>query len=197
MQPHLSFPTFPHSEGIRTTRQRIDEELSSGFRTLSLEVSIQADARRLFHALTAPEYLEAWLCLPGELPEGSTVAASTDQDFVIQHFCDGRPSILISGRYLVCRRRSLMFSWRADGDLCVPETMVDIRLRGDFERTKLVLRHSGFASRHDFAWHKNLWNASLSRLAALLGSIDRQHSPDVTRLDETDRVLRRGSELAS
>jgi uncharacterized protein YndB with AHSA1/START domain len=195
MQPHLSLLPHFHSEGIRAVRQRFDEELSTGF--LSVEVSIQADARRLFNALTAPEYLEAWLCLPDERPGCSTVATRTDQDYVIEHSCDGNPSILISGRFLVCRRRNLTLSWRVDGDVNVRETQVDIRLRGEFERTKLTLRHSGFASRHDFAWHKALWNASLTRLAALFGSTDRQQEPAVTRHDEPGRDFRRGSELAS
>jgi uncharacterized protein YndB with AHSA1/START domain len=192
---HLRLLPDVHPEGIRAVRQRFDDEFSTA--VLSFEVSIQADARRLFHALTTPEYLEAWLCLPGERPGCSIIAASTGQDFVIEHSCDGAPSVLISGRYLVCRRRSLAFSWRVDGDLNVCETKVDIRLRGEFERTKLMLRHSGFASRHDFAWHRILWNASLSRLAALFGSTDRQQEPAVTRHDDPGMNFRHGSELAS
>ena len=192
---HLRLLPQVHPDGIRAVRQRFDEELSTGF--LSLEVTVQADARRLFHALTAPEYLETWLCLPGERPGCSTMAASTGQDFVIEHSCDGVPSVLISGRYLVCRRRSLTFSWSVDGDLNVRETKVDIRLRGEFERTKLILLHSGLTSSHDFAWHRTLWNVSLGRLAALFGSADRQQESVVTRPHEPGSAFRRGSELAS
>jgi uncharacterized protein YndB with AHSA1/START domain len=195
MQPYLSLLPHFHPEGIRAARQRFDDELSTAF--LSREVSIQADARRLFNALTAPEYIETWLSLPGERPGCSTVAARNDQDYVLEHSCDGNPSILISGRYLVCRRRNLIFSWRVDGDLNVPDTKVDIRLHGEFERTKLLLRHSGFVSRHDFAWHRTLWNVSLGRLAALFGSANRQHEPAVTRHDQPGKAFRRGSELAS
>ena len=197
MQPQFSFPTLPHSERIRTAGRRFDNELPGGFASISLEVSIQADTRRLFHALTAPEYLETWMSLPDERSGCSTVAARNDQDYLIEHSCDGTPSVLISGRYLVCRRRNLVFSWRVDGDRNVAETKVDIRLRGDFERTKLILTHSGFAFRQDSAWHRTLWSASLNRLAALYGSTDRQGSVTVTRRDQTGRYFRRGSELAS
>ena len=197
MQPQFSFPTLPHSEGTRTPSRRFDEELSRGFVPISVEVSIPADTRRLFHALTTPEYVESWISVPGEHPDCSTVASRNDQNYLIEHSCDGNPSVLISGRYLVCRRHNLVFSWRVDGDRNVPETKVDIRLRGDFERTKLILTHSGFVSRHDSAWHRTLWNASLKRLAALYGSTDRQGSVVVTRRDQTGRYFRRGSELAS
>src|SRR4051812_33619013 len=176
MQPQLSFPTLSHSEEIRPASRWFNEEPQGGFASFTLEVSIQADTRRLFHALTAPEYLETWMSLPGERPGCSTVAARNDDEYLIEHSCDGSPSVLISGRYLVCRRRNLVLSWRVDGDRNLSETKVDIRLRGEFERTKLVLTHSGFGSRHDSAWHRTLWTASLNRLAALFGSTDRQGS---------------------
>jgi len=192
---HLRLLPHFRPEGIRAVPQRFDEEFSTGF--VTLEVTVQADARRLFHALTTPEYVEAWLCLPGERPGCSTVAARSDQDFMFEHSCDGAPSLLISGRYLVCRRRALTFSWRVDGDLNIRDTKVDIRLRGEFERTKLLLRHGGFACRNDCAWHRALWNVSLGRLAALFGRTDRQHEITETRDHEDGREFRRGSELAS
>lgn len=169
----MSLPTFPQI--VRPARPRLDPE-QAGSAALCLEVSIRADARRLIHALTVPEYLEAWLSLPGQHPECSTTAARDDQDFAVEHFCDGRLSVLISGTYLVCRRRNVIFSWRVEGELCVPPTEVDIRLRGDFERTTLILRHTGFASRHDLAWHRALWNASIGRLNALYGSPERNYT---------------------
>jgi uncharacterized protein YndB with AHSA1/START domain len=169
MEPHRSLLTFPHSPVIRPARQRPDDE-KFGSLNLSMEVSIRADARRLFHALTAPEYVELWLSIPGQHTDCWTVGAGNDQEFAIEHFCGGRRFVGISGRYAVCRRRNVMFTWRVEGGVCVPETQVDIRLRGDFERTTLRLRHTGFVSRHDFAWHHALWNLSIGRLAALYGS---------------------------
>lgn len=173
MQPHSILLPFPHSHDSRIPHQRFDDQLSGGFHSLSLEMSIEADVRRLFHALTVPEYLEAWLSLPGVRPGCTTTAARQDDEFTIGHTCEGRPSILIFGSYRVCRRRNVSFSWRVEGDICVPQTEVEIRLRGEFERTSLQLQHSGFASRHDHGWHSALWTASLGKLASLYGSRDR------------------------
>ena len=179
MQPHSRLLTSPHSTQVPARRERFVDEPVGGFYSCSLEVSIRADIRRLFHALTVPEYMEAWLSVPGERPGCATVAVRSNDDYVIEHFCEGRPSFTMSGRYRVCRRRSVAFSWRIDGDLSVPETEVEIRLRGDFERTTLALRHTGFASRHDSAWHEALWNASMGRLVSFYGSSNGSGLPSV------------------
>ena len=167
-----SFGILSHSRSKRLefNRDPLNEHRGAGFLSLSLEVSIRADARRLFHALTDPEYLEAWVCLPGHRPECSTAAVRNDRDYAIEHFCAARGSITISGSYRICRRRNVTFSWRVDGDVCVPDTEVDIRLQGDFERTTLALRHSGFASSFDVAWHRALWDSSMARLVSLYGA---------------------------
>ena len=173
MQSHLSLLSYPQDQGIRARHARLDDDPSCGFHSLSLEVSIPADIRRLFHALTVPEYVETWMSVPGERPGCSTVAARTDDHYAIGHSCQGRPSVSISGSYRMCRRRNVVFSWRVDGELSVPETEVEIRLRGDFERTTLVLSHTGFAARRDFEWHSALWTTSMRRLASLYGSPNR------------------------
>jgi len=193
MQRQTGFPSFSHSERDLAPRERFNQEQASDALSIRMDVSIHADTRRLFHALTYPEYVEAWLSLPGHHRGCSTIAGRYDREYLIEHFCDdGRQSILISGCYLVLRRHHAMFSWRIDGDICVPETEVEIHLRGDFERSTLILRHSGFASRRDSAWHQDMWNTSIGTLAGLFGkpvrprsSADRERggsgSPGTTR----------------
>jgi uncharacterized protein YndB with AHSA1/START domain len=173
MQSDTGLFSIPHIQERRAPLLRLEKQAAAGFHSLSLEVSIQADIRRLFHALTVPEYLEAWLSFPGELPGFSTLAARVDDRFTIDHYRAGRPSITISGNYRACRRRNVLFSWRVDGDIGVPETEVEIRLRGDFENTILSLQHKGFTSRYDHSWHAILWSSSIRKLAALYGSRDR------------------------
>ncbi len=143
------------------------QEFTSDCSSLLLEVSIRADIRRLFHALTVPEYLEAWISFPGDHFGCSTIASRNNEDFLIEHSCEGKREFSIAGTYSVCRRHNLSFSWRIDGNLRMPKTEVDIRLRGDFENTRLILQQSGFATPSDCAWHKELWSASLGRLIAL------------------------------
>lgn len=170
MKTHSGLRSHSLSKRASFDRERVDQNPSDGFRSLCMEVSIRADARRLFYALTDAEYLEAWICIPGHQFGCSTTVVRNDRDYAIQHFCQGRPSVFITGTYRVCQRRNVEFTWRVDGDVCVPETGVDIRLRGDFDRTTLTLRHKGFASTFDLAWHRSLWDLSIARLVALYGT---------------------------
>lgn len=142
------------------------EELPPGQAAIRMDLSIRADARRLFQVLTVPEYVEAWLSIPGH-NDCSTAATRVHDDYLLEHCCGARPAFLISGSYLVCRRRNIMLSWRVDGTLCVPESVVEIRLQGNFDKTTLSLEHSGFGSSAAYLWHKALWTASMERLVRL------------------------------
>jgi uncharacterized protein YndB with AHSA1/START domain len=135
--------------------------------TVHLELSIKAEIRRLFHALTAPEYIETWISFPGHPSGCANVATKVENDFIIAHICEGVPNMRISGRFSVCERRNLTFSWRVEGHTNVSTSFVNIRLTGDFEYTKLQLEHGGFASREHYAWHRSLWSSSLARLKRL------------------------------
>jgi uncharacterized protein YndB with AHSA1/START domain len=138
--------------------------------TVHLELSIKAEVRRLFHALTAPEYIETWISFPGHPAGCANVATKMENDFLIAHMCDGVPTTRISGRFSVCERRNLTFSWRVEGDTNVGTSFVNIRLSGDFEYTTLQLKHGGFASREEYVWHRSLWSSSLARLKRLYDS---------------------------
>jgi uncharacterized protein YndB with AHSA1/START domain len=170
MDPH-PIALLPARFGrIRPACETLGHEHMSDWSSLRREVSIRADIRSLFHALTVPEYLETWIAFPGDHSGCSTFASRTNDEFQVEHSCGARPAFSIAGTYSVCRRRNLTFSWRVDGDLCMSKTEVDIRLRGDFENTRLIVEHRGFASRADYAWHRALWSASLGRLVALYDS---------------------------
>jgi uncharacterized protein YndB with AHSA1/START domain len=147
----------------RAVRQR-------GSWTVHLELSIKAEVRRLFHALTAPEYIETWISFPGHPAGCANVATKAENDFLIAHMCEGVPTTRISGRFSVCERRNLTFSWRMEGDRNVSTSFVNIRLSGDFEYTTLQLKHGGFASREQYGWHRSLWSSSLARLKRLYDS---------------------------
>ncbi len=157
-------------EPIRPACDTLNQELASEWTSLLLEVRIRADIRRLFHALTVPEYLEAWISFPGDHSGCSTIASKNNEEFHVEHFCGEKQKFSIAGTYSVCRRHNLAFSWRIDGNLRMPMTNVDIRLRGDFENTWVILQQSGFASPSDCAWHRALWSTSLGRLTALYDS---------------------------
>lgn len=192
MQQQIGIHTFPRPRRDQSVRERFAVALNSDRHSVRAEASIHADIRRLFHALTDPEYLEAWVCAPDHRPGCSISATKCDRDYCIEHSCEGRQSVLISGRYLVLRRRHVMFSWKVNGHVCVPDSEVEIHLHGDFGRTTLFLRHSGFASRHDSMWHQALWDASINRLVSLYGAPDRSQvysGRDRNPLREPGKVL--------
>jgi len=145
----------------------IEEALDS--RTINLEFSLAGDTRRIFEALTIPEYMELWLSLPGYHPDCHTRADRRMDGFVCEHLCRGRSKVTISGAYSVFLRRKLVFSWAISGISGPTASVADLRLCGDFERSILRLRHSGFTSDEDYSWHTALWTASLTRLSGLLG----------------------------
>jgi uncharacterized protein YndB with AHSA1/START domain len=162
--------TTSFAEGSQSARRGVSQQPMSDRWTVLLEFSIRADARRLFHALTVPEYIETWLSFPGHHGNCANLARTAEHDYAIEHRCEGKASVTIAGTYSVRQRHNLMFSWRVDGDPSVPESSVDIRLRGNFESTTLVLRHKGFESAMQCAWHRALWTASIERLVRLYDS---------------------------
>jgi len=177
MQPGLSFPSPERSAKSCAEFGRYRDRHTPDRSSVYLEFNVRADARRLFHALTVPEYLETWVSLPGHNLGCSTAAARSNQDYVIEHYCEGSPALTITGTYSVCRRRNVVFSWRVDGNLSIPETEVDIRLRGNFESTTLIVRHTGFAAEAERAWHQALWTVSMRRLIALYDSPTHRSGP--------------------
>ena len=157
-----------------------DEELSSSMRvpdlqsdtpssTFSLECSLAADTRRIFDALTLPEYIETWLSIPGHHAECRTMTFQVGSGFEIQHLCRTGAATRIIGKYLSFHKKKLRFSWRQVGVSGAQESYVDIRLYGDFEKSILRLRHFGLDSEEDFHWHATLWSASIAKLGALFG----------------------------
>jgi uncharacterized protein YndB with AHSA1/START domain len=143
-----------------------------------VEVIIKAEVRRLFHALTAPEYIETWMSFPGHMSGCTNVATRVDDDFAIKHLCHEVPTLHISGTYSACERRNLEFTWRVEGERGVAASYVDIRLSGNFEYTTLKLVHGGFASKEDYVWHKSFWSLSLARLKGLYGfTVERFDKP--------------------
>jgi uncharacterized protein YndB with AHSA1/START domain len=134
---------------------------------ISLTVSVNADRYRLFHALTVPEYMKAWICLPGDKPHSHVAVARTSASYRIDRFGAEGLETTIAGNYLFCRRSKMLFTWSkgTSGDPHV--SLVLVRLCGDFARTSLCLSHSDLTSRTEYLWHQALWERSLNRLCSL------------------------------
>jgi hypothetical protein len=138
--------------------------------TIDLAIGVDADARRIFNALTVPEYLEAWIDMPDQA-EGSRVVASMEPNgYRLDHYSGDHATVHITGSYLFCHQRKLRLFWRKISRQSSTESLVDFRLRGNFGSSILELRHSALDSAEDFHWHRRLWQGSLEKLALLFRS---------------------------
>lgn len=138
---------------------------------IEMQATVNADKRRIFDALTLPEYTETWLSLPCNHTDCHTVASQTDDCFRFDHYVAGALDLSITGSYDVCRRGKLSFTWHKSGALHrpedSPETEVLIRLHGAFASSTLCLSHTGFFSADEYRWHREMWRLSLRKLQSL------------------------------
>jgi len=134
---------------------------------ISITVSVNTVARRIYQALTVPEYQEAWFCMPGHDTHFLIAATQTTTGFRLDRFCLSGVDQHIEGTYLVMRRNKLHFSWRKCNVSNAPDSLVQIRLYGDFGRTTVRLSHIGLQSAEERRWHQEMWETSLAKLASL------------------------------
>jgi uncharacterized protein YndB with AHSA1/START domain len=133
-------------------------------------VTLNADAGRISRALTLPEYIEAWICSP-DLESGSrVVASSTGNGYRLEFGSPGRVSASVTASYLSRHRRKMRLTWRKKAKATLFESVVDLRLQGNFGSSILKVRHSALASMNEFMWHQQMWVLSLDRLASLMRS---------------------------
>lgn len=131
-------------------------------------VQIHADAQRLFLALTEPEFVGAWLTRP-ETPTSPTPGVSRIGENLHIRFLHQRLQSEESvWKYVVRRRRNIRFWWIRSDQSGRSESLVTIRLRGNFGSTIVVLTHSGIAGSQECDFYRSLWTGSLSKLSSLL-----------------------------
>ncbi len=144
--------------------------------TVFLTIGVDADARRISQALTEPEYLEAWITMPERVTtpnhgeQSSIVATKKVNGYRLDQYCAGRVIASFVGSFLFCHQRKMRLTWHNAVCPHVQESLVDFRIRGNFGGSILELRHTALQSAGDFLWYRQLWSASLPRLASILRS---------------------------
>ena len=134
--------------------------------SIGTSLCLHADAQRIFQMLTIAEYLETWMCLPDRGAESYVAASRLENEYRLDFYNGRRLKASVTGSYLVCRRREVMFSWR-NMEAASELSIVDIRLRGSFGGTVLELYHAGLASAAEYFRQMAMWRASLERLVRL------------------------------
>ncbi len=166
--PTLSTRPTPPQAGI--SQAPIHHPHPSIFKT----VNVNADAHRVSRALTEPEYLEAWISIPGAAPGSFTRATSQDNgyrlDYYSAHYSGHSSALTIKGSFHFCHLRKIRLFWRKTSNDSSVDSIVDFRLRGNFGSSVVELRHTAFASADEYAWHEALWGRSLQKLALLFRS---------------------------
>lgn len=137
---------------------------------IALSVDLDADARRIFQALTVPEYLEAWIDMPDWMAGSRVVASQNARGYRLDYFCGDSRAVSIIGSFLFCHQRKMRLFWRRTCQHSCAQSLVDFRLRGNFGSSILELRHTALDSEDEFLWHRKLWQRSLQKLGSLLRS---------------------------
>lgn len=135
-------------------------------RRISMKVKVNANTRRIFNALTEPEYRELWMRLPGQDQSGHIVASQSKDLFRIDYFQSETLKLTILGSYCRCRQRKITLNWWKTS-LNSVSSFVEIRLDGCFDNSILSLTHTGIVEKKEYFWHKEMWEKSLAKLQEL------------------------------
>ena len=136
-------------------------------------VAIQAEIQRLLYALSTPEYMEAWLQLPGaERVECHAEERSFDR-FRIDMFSANTRLPSIYGSCLLSKPNRVTYLWEKT---CVagsrPRSLVEMALLGSPKCCTLRLKHLGLPNGQDQEWHSTMWQLSLNKLRLLMERIE-------------------------
>jgi uncharacterized protein YndB with AHSA1/START domain len=134
---------------------------------IAMTVSVNAERHRLFQALTLPEYIEAWMRVPGIRGDQQITVTCAQESYRV--LCRGSDAseVCITGVYRVSRRSKMIFTWKKGTAPNASPSLVTIRLLGDFARTTVRLSHCGLASKAEYLWHQAFWGNSMGRLRSL------------------------------
>ncbi|HEY4379493.1 MAG TPA: SRPBCC domain-containing protein [Acidobacteriaceae bacterium] len=133
-----------------------------------LSLRIAADRRRIIHALSISEYIEAWLQMP-ESDELLFVFEPLKQEsFRIQLYRAEGLHTSIYGSSSIVDGNQVTYQWKATSRGRTTESVVSVQIAETSRGCTLRLRHSGFQDWMESAWHSRLWQGSLERLSRLI-----------------------------
>jgi hypothetical protein len=159
----------PLDQSMPADALRAEQPCSTNW-VVAMSIGVDADTRRIFHALTVPEYLEAWIEMPDQAADSSVVATQDANGYRLSHHFAGCSAVSITSSFLFRHQRKMRLLWQKTRESVSDESIVDFRLRGNFGSSILELRHTELNSAEEFFWHQRLWQGSLEKLASLFRS---------------------------
>jgi uncharacterized protein YndB with AHSA1/START domain len=173
----LSLPArtaSPLNCGVREYSSQLARSAHSSTWRVRLQCCVAAELRRVFHALTIPEFMETWLSPPCCDRPCKIRPSRSPHGFALEHSCTGSafPAQIVCF-YSSFGARHLSFSWTFEGNPASGHSFVDVRLSGhrpsaNLDQCTLGLVHSGLRSEAHGYWQQIFWSASLKRLRELL-----------------------------
>jgi len=149
---------------------RNDSEASS--MEIGASVAIQAEVQRILYALSTPEYMEAWLQLPGaERVECHSEQRSFDR-FRIDMFSSSAKLPSIYGSCLLSKPNRVTYLWEKNCVGLRSRSLVEITLLANHNRCTLWLKHRDLTNEQDREWHSAMWQLSLNKLRILMERIE-------------------------
>jgi hypothetical protein len=136
---------------------------------VALSLRIAADLRRVVHALSIPEYMEAWLQVPDPNELLFVFDLVNRESFRISLYRAEGLHASIYGSSRVDANR-VTYIWKTTSRSHTTETLVDMQLAGSSRGCTLRLKHSGFRNRAESVWHSIMWHRSMERLCKIIGT---------------------------
>jgi hypothetical protein len=135
-------------------------------------VEIQAEVQRILYALSTPEYMEAWLQLPGaDRVECHSELRSFDR-FRIDVFSSNKMMPSVYGSCLLSKPNRVTYLWEKNCVGLRSRSLVEITLLADHNRCTLWLKHRDLTNELDREWHSAMWQLSLNKLRILMERIE-------------------------
>lgn len=141
------------------------------------EILVEASPERVYRALTTPEELVRWWGVPGAY---RTTDAHLDLEvggrYRLRGTSDALGAFEVTGEYRVLEPpHRLVFTWIPDWDEDASDSVVSFELEPAPEGTRVVMRHTAFATVRSRDEHAGGWPAVLASLKAATESPTREH----------------------
>lgn len=133
--------------------------------SINLDVTLNAPVARIYHAWTAPDMLQRWVCPLGMLAQTVMSNSRINGKFRIT-LSDQMANIhTLEGRYLAMQRNErLAFTWQWLDESHFTEVDVQF-IEENPLTTQLKLTHTGFPDEEDQQLHTQAWIHCLEALS--------------------------------
>jgi hypothetical protein len=133
-------------------------------------VLIEAEYRRILYALTMPEYMEAWLRIPGAERIECRAEPRSVHNFRIHLSTTSTLPQIIYGSCFFSRPNTITYLWERTRMGSIAKSIVRMQLRGGTKVCSLQLSHSGACARKQHDSYRMMWCDSLNALRTLMES---------------------------